>query len=66
MLVTDCIIIDSERHVQHFFKEAWRNHYPSGFTIEEIVVCLTKVYQEQRSKKINFIKSKYYKIRITN
>ena len=44
MSVTDCVIIDSELHVQHFFKEAWRNHYPNGFTIEAIAVCLTKVY----------------------
>ena len=43
MSVTDCVIIDSELHVQHFFKEAWQNHYPNGFTIEAILVCLAKV-----------------------
>ena len=41
--VTHCIRIDSELHVQHFFKEAWRNHYPNGFTVDAIVVCLAKV-----------------------
>ena len=40
MSVTDCIRIELELHVQHFFKEAWRNHYPNGVTIESIVACL--------------------------
>ena len=43
MLVTDCMRIDSELHAQHFFKEAWRNHYYNGLIIEAIVVCLAKV-----------------------
>ena len=41
--VTGCIRIDSGLYVQHFFKEAWQNHYPNGVTIEVIAVCLAKV-----------------------
>ena len=41
--VTDCISIDSELHIKLFFKEAWRNHYPNGFAMEEIVAGLAKV-----------------------
>ena len=43
MSVTGCIRIDSELYVQHFFKEAWQNHYPNGVTIEVIAICLAKV-----------------------
>ena len=43
MSVTGYIRIDSELYVQHFFKEAWKNHYPNGVAIEVIVVCLAKV-----------------------
>ena len=40
--VTNCIRIDSELHVQPFFKGA-PVPLPNGFTMEEIVVCLAKV-----------------------
>ena len=40
--VTNCIRIDSELHVQPFFKGA-PVPLPNGFTMEGIVVCLAKV-----------------------
>ena len=43
MSVTDCIRPPPDLHVQHFFKEAWQNYYPNGFTIKAILVCLAKV-----------------------